>query len=103
MSEGHLVRVQDVSGFREKVVAATTVRVRVDRLTDEMINAAREAGAVADRSADSSFSFEAPPHSRQKVIRAIEKAGGLIEELHTEPPDWESLVESYLENGSQDR
>ena len=62
-----------------------------------MVLAARAAGAVTDRRSESSYSFEAAPSLRQKVIRAIEKAGGLVEELHTEPPDWEALVENHFD------
>jgi ABC-type multidrug transport system ATPase subunit len=96
MSEGRMIRVQEVSDFRRKVVLATTVRVVLDRLTETMVDAARAAGAVRDEWSDSSYSFEAPPETRQKVIRALERAGGLIEELHTEPPNWESLVQNHL-------
>jgi len=93
MSEGELVKVLEVGGFRERVVAATSVRVVVDRLTEAMVEAAHQAGALEDSRNDRSYSFKAPPEKRQKVIRAMEDAGGLIEELHTEPPDWDSLVE----------
>ncbi|MCP4203529.1 MAG: ABC transporter ATP-binding protein [bacterium] len=99
MSEGRLVRVQEVAGFRERVVQATTMRVVLDRVTQAFIDAARRAGAVKDSWSEVSYSFEAPPRARQKVIRAIEKEGGRIEELHTEPPDWESLVENHLDEG----
>lgn len=93
MSQGELVKVLEVGGFRERVVSATTVRVVVDQLTDSMIEAAHRAGAVEDGRNERSYAFKAPPEKRQRVIRALEDAGGLIEELHTEPPDWDSLVE----------
>jgi ABC-2 type transport system ATP-binding protein len=96
MSEGRLVRVEEISGFRDKVVAATMVRVVLDRLDDSIVVAARAAGAVKDSRSEDGYTFEAPPRARQKVIRAIEAAGCVIEELHTEPPDWESLVENHL-------
>jgi ABC-2 type transport system ATP-binding protein len=97
MVEGHLVRVLEVAGFRERVVAATSVRVVVDRLSPAMIEAARQAGAEEVSRGETSYAFKAPPGKRQKVIRALENAGGLIEELHTDPPNWESLTEVLSE------
>ncbi|MCP4659702.1 MAG: hypothetical protein GY856_30230, partial [bacterium] len=57
----------------------------------------REAGAEEDSWSDTGYAFKAPPRKRQKVIRAIEDAGGLIEELHTEAPNWESLAENHFD------
>jgi ABC-2 type transport system ATP-binding protein len=97
MAEGELVKVEEVSGFRNRVVAATTVSVVVDELTEKMIEAAQKAGADEASWNDRSYSFKASPEKRQGVIRAIEKSGGFIEELHTEPPDWESLAQLFSE------
>ena len=41
------------------------------------------------------------PENRLEVIRAIEEAGGTIEEFHTEAPGWESLVHTRF-NGRGD-
>lgn len=98
MNQGQLVQVLEAAGFRDKVVSATSVRVVVDRLTPAMIDAAQEAGASEENRNDKSYEFKAPPEKRQQVIRAIEQAGGLIEELHTETPDWDSLVEVLSED-----
>ena len=97
MSEGEVIQVLEVAGFRERVLSATVVRVVVDSLTDAVIEAAHRAGATEDSRNEKSFTFKAPPESRQRVIRAMEDAGGLIEELHTEPPDWDLLVEILSE------
>lgn len=94
MSEGELVKVLEVGGLRDRVVAATSVRVVVDRLTDSLVKDAKRAGAVEVSWDQTGCSFKASPEDRLKVIRAIEESGGLIEELHTETPNWESLVES---------
>ena len=94
MSEGELVKVLDVGGLRDKVVAATSVRVVVDRWSDSIAQAAERAGAVQISWDETGCSFKASPEIRLRVIRAIEEAGGPIEELHTETPNWESLVES---------
>jgi len=97
MSEGGLVRVLQVAGFRDRVVSATSVRVVLERLAEPMLEAAAAAGAEDVSWNERSYSFKASPESRLKVIRAIEEVGGLIEELHTETPNWESLVEILSE------
>ncbi|MCP4657859.1 MAG: ABC transporter ATP-binding protein [bacterium] len=97
MAEGRLIKVQEVSEFRDRVLLETRVRVVLDRLTDPIVSAARAAGAEEDSCSDTSYAFKAPPHKRQKVIRAIEDTGGLIEELHTEAPNWESLAENHFD------
>jgi len=93
MSEGRLVRVLEVAGFRDRVILATSVQVVLERLTEPMLEAAQAAGAKDVSCNDRSYSFKASPENRLKVIRAIEEVGGFIEELHTETPNWESLVE----------
>jgi len=93
MSEGRLVRVLEVAGFRDRVISATSVQVVLERLTEPMLEAAQTAGAKDVSCNDRSYSFKASPENRLKVIRAIEEVGGFIEELHTETPNWESLVE----------
>jgi len=93
MSEGELVRVLEVAGFRDRVVAASSVRVVVEQLNERVRVAAENAGANEPSWNEKSYSFKASPENRLKVIRAIEESGGLIEELHTETPNWESLVE----------
>lgn len=97
MSEGRLVRALEVAGFRDRVVSATSVQVVVDRLTESILAAAEAAGAEDATWDERSYSFKASPESRLKVIRAIEEGGGFIEELHTETPKWESLVEILTE------
>jgi hypothetical protein len=36
--------------------------------------------------------FQAEPRHRFAIIRAIEAAGGAIEEFHTDPPNWDALI-----------
>ena len=95
--EGRLVKVEDVSVFRNTVTRETKVRVVLASTTDAMLNAAREAGAdVTDRNGRH-VHFRALPERRLEVVRAIEKAGGAIEEFHTEAPDWDALVRPHFQ------
>jgi ABC-type multidrug transport system ATPase subunit len=95
--EGGLVKVEDVSVFRGTVTRETKVRVVLTQTTDAILDAARAAGAdVTDRNGRH-VHFRAAPERRLEVVRAIENAGGAIEEFHTEPPDWDSLVRPHFQ------
>jgi ABC-type multidrug transport system ATPase subunit len=96
LAEGRVVEVEDVSVFRSTVTRETKVRVVLTSTTDAILDAAMAAGAdVTDRNGRH-VHFRAPPEDRLEVIRAIEKAGGAIEEFHTEAPDWDALVRPHF-------
>jgi len=61
-----------------------------------MIRSAEDAGAEIREHNQTHVCFRALPEHRLDVIRAIEKAGGTIEEFHTEAPGWESLVHTHF-------
>ncbi|MFQ5653515.1 MAG: ABC transporter ATP-binding protein [Planctomycetota bacterium] len=99
--EGQLATLEEVPAFRDAVSRRTTVRMVLRRTTDSMIEAARDAGAeVSDRNGNQ-ISFRADPPRRLEVIRAIELAGGTIEEFHTEAPDWEALIRRHFDGSDR--
>ena len=97
--DGELVTVEPVTAFQAEVTRQTTVRVVLDRIDDAIIEAAEGAGAEVRESNSTHVSFRAPPEARLDVIRAIEHAGGTVEEFHTEAPGWESLVHTHFNGG----
>ncbi len=99
--DGELVTLEPVTAFQAEVTRQTTVRVVLNRINDGMIEAAEGAGAEVRECNASHVSFRAKPENRLDVIRAIERAGGTIEEFHTEAPGWESLVHTHF-NGGRD-
>jgi ABC-2 type transport system ATP-binding protein len=95
--DGRIVKVEDVSVFRNTVTRETKVRVVLASTTDAILDAARAAGAdVTDRNGRH-VHFRALPEHRLEVVRAIENAGGAIEEFHTEAPDWDALVKPHFQ------
>ena len=96
--EGRLVRVEEVSLFRDTITREMRVHVVLDHSTDEMIEAARSAGAESLDQNGKQIWFRAIPEKRLDVFRAIEGAGGNIREIHTETPDWEALIRDYLDS-----
>jgi ABC-type multidrug transport system ATPase subunit len=101
MVDGDLVSTEPVAAFQAEVTRQTTVRVVLDRLDDRILQAARRAGAEVRECNATHVSFRALPEARLNVIRAIETAGGTVEEFHTEAPGWESLVHIHF-NGRGD-
>lgn len=95
--DGRVVKVEDVSAFHSAVTREMTVRVILSHVTDEMIDAARVAGAEMSSRNGKQVLFKATPDRRLEVIRAIEKAGGTVEEFHTEAPDWEALIRRHFD------
>ena len=94
--EGRVVKLEDVSVFRETVTRETKVRVVLRSTTEAILEAVRKTGAeVTDRNGRH-VHFRALPNRRLDVVRAIEKAGGTIEEFHTEPPDWDDLIRPHF-------
>ena len=78
--------------FRDMLTEETVVRVVLAAMSDKFINAALHTGAITLSTNSRHYSFKASPSRRLDIIRAIEHAGGTIEEFHTDPPDWETLI-----------
>jgi ABC-type multidrug transport system ATPase subunit len=93
---GRMVEPEEVPVFHEAVTRRTTVRVILSHLTDDMVAAVREAGGDVSGHNGREVKFTALPQRRLHVIRAIEQAGGAIEEFHTDTPDWEALIQEHL-------
>jgi ABC-type multidrug transport system ATPase subunit len=99
--EGELVRLEDVPVFHAEVTRQTAVRVVLTNASDVILEAARRAGAEVADCNGRQIRFTALPERRLEVIRAIERAGGTVEEFHTEVPDWEALMRGHFSNGGQ--
>ena len=99
--DGELVTLEPVTAFQAEVTRQTTVRVVLDRINDGIVQAAEKAGAEVRECNATHVSFRALPEDRLDVIRAIENAGGTVEEFHTEAPGWESLIHTHFNGGGK--
>jgi ABC-2 type transport system ATP-binding protein len=100
--EGRVVKLEDVSVFRDTVTRETEVRVVLRSTTEALLEAVRNTGAEVTDQNGRHVHFRALPNLRLDVVRAIEHAGGTIEEFHTEAPDWDALIRPHFlseENG----
>ena len=100
--EGSLVTLEQAPAFRANVTRQTIVRVVLDRADDAVIEVARGAGADTASRNGGQVSFTASPERRLEIIRAIEGVGAVVEEIHTETPDWESLIRKHFSSEEKD-
>jgi len=94
--EGSLVKLERAPVFRADVMRQTMVRVVLDRVTDAILEATRTAGADTATCNGGQISFTASPERRLEIIRSIEDAGAVVEEIHTEMPDWDALIRRHF-------
>lgn len=94
--DGELRKVEDANEFRAEVTSGTTVRMVLAETSDPIIEAAKEAGAMVSSRNGRQVLFRAHPSRHLGIIRAIEGAGGVIEEFHAEVPDSEALLRRHF-------
>ena len=92
MANGRLVAIESTDAFHERVSNETAVRVVLSRNAPHYADIARQAGAEITQVNGRRITFHAAPNARLQVVRAIESAGGAIEEFHTEMPSLEILA-----------
>ncbi len=97
--DGSCAQLEAAPVFRADVTRQTVVRVTLDRVSDAIVEATRLAGAETASRNGSHLSFTASPERRLDIIRAIERAGAVVEEIHTEVPDWEALIRRHFGAG----
>jgi ABC-2 type transport system ATP-binding protein len=102
---GRMVAIEEVSAFREGVARRTVVRLQLSGGVEArgLVEAAERAGAERTQCNGTGVSFIAPPEHRLEVIRAIEHIGGIVEEFHTEDPDWEALIRDHFDSRMEER
>lgn len=93
---GSLVALEKAPVFRATVTRQTVVRVVLDRATDAVLEVTRAAGADTASRNGGQVAFTAPPERRLEIIRAIEGTGAIVQEIHTEAPDWEALIRKHF-------
>ncbi len=90
--DGKIIRIESVSQFRGEIAKETTVRILLSKPLQGIQKIIESAGAKSVFCNSRSCTFKADPNRRATVIRKIEAAGAVIEEFHTDPPNWEALL-----------
>jgi ABC-type multidrug transport system ATPase subunit len=96
--DGEIEKIESIPDFKEEIIQETTVRIKLVSQLDGIQNIIEKAGALSVSSNGRSCIFKAAPNKRLSIIRAIESAGGMVNEFHTDPPDWESLLRRRFNN-----
>jgi ABC-2 type transport system ATP-binding protein len=96
--EGQLAKIESIPSFKLDIARETLVRIKLaaplEQITDILVQAGVETVAGNGRT----FTFKAEPKDRLSVIKAIETAGGIVEEFHTDLPNWETLLHQRFNN-----
>jgi len=102
---GRMVAIEEASEFKDAVSRRTAVRIVMNSTADAEKTrlAAEQAGAEVLICSGSQIRFIASPERRLEVIRAIEDAGGEIDEFHTEAPDWQALMRARFDSNGEGR
>ena len=96
--EGQMVKIESIPDFKAEIHQETTVRIKLSAKLNGIQGIIEQAGAVSVSCNGQSCIFKAAPDLRLSVIRAIEAAGGEVDEFHTETPKWESLIHRHFNN-----
>jgi ABC-type multidrug transport system ATPase subunit len=101
--DGHLAGVEEVGGLRERLAAASRMRVKLQVATPNLCSAARSAGASAAEIEGECLVVTCRPEQRRDVMRNLEAAGAAIASFSTEEPTLEDIYVRYVDenhNGS---
>jgi ABC-type multidrug transport system ATPase subunit len=96
--EGRLEKVEPIKKFRASLSRETQMRVVLNTTENGVMNTAVKSGASEAFYDGKSFIFKAAPEQRMAIIHAIEATGVAIEEVHTEPPNWEILIGEHFKS-----
>ena len=96
--DGQMASIEPASTFRTAVTRQTAVRIVFASVVDSNLirSSAKKAGAEVLECDGEQICFSALPEHRMEIIRAIERVGGVVEEFHTEAPDWEALIRDHF-------
>jgi len=101
--DGKIIRTETVSQFKVEIAKETTVRILLSKPLHGIQQIIEAAGAKSVTCNSRSCTFKAEPNRRAAVIRKIEATGALIEEFHTDQPNWEALLQhEYLNHKKGD-
>ena len=101
--DGRLAGVEEMGGLRERLAAASRMRVKLNDVTPNLCSAARSAGASAAELEGDCLVVTCRPEQRPDVMRALEAAGASIASFATEEPTLEDIYVRYIDenhNGS---
>jgi ABC-2 type transport system ATP-binding protein len=95
LREGEIVAVDTIENLRASVGSGSTLTVRVDRVTDAAVEAARDVPGVSNVRADGNALTMQTDGSKTDVLDAIESTGVEVRDFSTEEASLEELFAAY--------
>jgi ABC-2 type transport system ATP-binding protein len=95
LREGEIVAVDTIENLRASVGSGSTLTVRVDRVTDAAVEAARDVPGVSNVRADGDALTMQTDGSKTDVLDAIESTGAEVSDFSTEEASLEELFAAY--------
>jgi ABC-type multidrug transport system ATPase subunit len=99
---GKLVAVESVQALRAELAASARLRVTLRHSGEWIVRAVRAAGAQRADLIGLTLWVSCKPDDRSAVLRAIEAAGGVVEQFATEEPPLEEIYLRYVNAKSAD-
>lgn len=94
--DGRLAGVEQMDGLRQRLAAASTMRLQLRVPFLDFSGPARDAGATAAQIEGDSIVVTCRPEHRPLVVHALEAAGAAIESFSTREPTLEDLYVRYV-------
>jgi ABC-type multidrug transport system ATPase subunit len=98
LANGRMAKIESIPEFKKEIARETRVRIVLSKPLADIQKIIEAAGAEKTCCNSRSCTFKAEPDSRLSIIRAIESAGVIVEEFHTDPPNWEALLHQDFQN-----
>ncbi len=95
LRDGEVVAVDSINNLRANIGAGATLTVRVDRVTDEAVEAVRRLNHVSNVRPDGSSLTMQTEGSKTDVLDAIESTGVEVQDFATEEASLEELFAAY--------
>jgi len=98
LREGELVAVDTIDGLREAAGTQATLRVMVEGVTDEAIDAVQSLSGVSNASfSDGQLTASVEDGAKMQVVTALEDHGASVSDFETEEASLEELFMAYTE------
>jgi ABC-type multidrug transport system ATPase subunit len=96
--EGNLGKIESIESFKNEIAREMFVRIKLSEPLTDIHELLEQAGTKNIGGNGKLLTFQAAPKDRLSIIRSIEAAGGIIEEFHTDPPNWDILTHNRFIN-----
>lgn len=98
LRDGTLVAEDTIDGLREATTMETTLTVKVDQVSDAILNEVRTLSAVSDVTTDgTSLTVTCSDTAKTQVLNTLEETSISVQDFATEDPSLEEVFMTYTE------